>query len=274
MHANALSTVYADESGDQQRFVIAFVRIPTASITLPASEWDAEALNNDWIGWFEKVRAWRRLLKERHGIPVNRELKGSKLATGRNQYNGGKKPLYGQRAWDAYWDALQALSFLPDRSIFSVYATRGAALYGNRKLDAALYAAFQRIERQNQAQRERCIIFFDEGHSEYRSLYRKACVHFPTGSRLGGWGSGARSVNMPMISTIEDANFKDSKTSHFIQIADMVAYATLLKARGECGALSERESRNRRDAMHDAIPRNVLNTRVVTGGNDGIVRLT
>lgn len=273
MHANTLSSIYADESDDQQRFVLAFVRVPTASITLPASEWDAEALNNDWVGSFEKVRAWRKMLQEKHNIPVTKELKGSKLATGRNRYDGGKAPLYVIRAWNAYWDALQGLSFLPDRSIFSVYATRGTALYGNRKLDAALYAAFQRIERQNKADRDRCIIFFDEGHGEYRTLYRKACVHLPTGSRLGGWSSGP-SKNIPMISTIEDANFKDSRTSHFIQIADMVAYATLLKARFECNALSEMQSRNKLHLMHDAIPRTVLNTRVVTGGDDGIVRLT
>ncbi|MBZ0124292.1 MAG: DUF3800 domain-containing protein [Roseovarius sp.] len=254
--------------------MMAFVRVPTASIKLPATEWDAEALNNDWTGSFEKARAWRKMLKEKHNIPVTKELKGSKLTTGRNRYDGGKSALYGIKAWNAYWDALQGLSFLPDRSIFSVYATRGGALYGNRKLDAALYAAFQRIERQNKAERERCIIFFDEGHGEYRTLYRKACVHLPTGSRQGAWATGASTKNIPMISTIEDANFKDSRTSHFIQIADLVAYATLLKARHEHDALSEKQARNRLYLMHDAIPRNILNTRVVTGGNDGIVRIT
>lgn len=253
---------------------MAFVSVPTASISLPASEWDAESLDNDWQGYFEGARSWRRMLKEKYNIPISKELKGSKLATGRNRYDGGKRPLFGARAWNAYWDALQALSFLPDRSVFSVYATRNANLYGRRKLDAALYAAFQRIERQNQAARQRSIIFFDEGHGEYRSLFRKACVHLPTGSRLGRWDTGQHSRNIPMITTIEDANFKDSKTSHFIQIADMVAYATLLKARHEGSGLSEREHRNQLHRMHDAIPRNVLNTRVKTGGSDGIVRLT
>ncbi|WP_176954682.1 DUF3800 domain-containing protein [Albimonas donghaensis] len=268
-----MSTIYADESDDKQRFVLAFVSIPTASISLPSSEWDAEGLNDDWSAYFEKARTWRKALKEAHGIPLSKELKGSKLATGRNRYDRGRGALYGNRAWKAYRDALQGLSFLPDHSIFSVYATRDANLYGRRKLEASLYAAFQRIERQNKADRRRSMLFFDEGHGEYRTLYRKACVHLPTGSRLGAWSSGSLSKNIPMVSTIEDANFKDSKKSHFIQIADLIAYATLLKARHEGDALSERESRNELYKLHDAIPRNVLNARVVTSGTDGIVRL-
>jgi hypothetical protein len=235
MQPNTLCTIYADESDDKQRFVLAFVSIPTLGISLPASEWDAEALDDLWRGYFEKVRAWRRMLKESHNIPVAKELKGSKLATGRNSYDGGKGALYGVRAWKAYADALRSLSFLPDRSIFSIYTTRSASLYGHRKLEASLYAAFQRIERQNKSSRQRAMIFFDEGHSEYRGLYRKACVHLPTGSKAGSWSDGKSSKNIPMVSTIEDANFKDSKTSHFIQIADLVAYATLLKARHEGG---------------------------------------
>lgn len=274
MIAKSLSTIYADESDDQQRFVLAFVRVPTASIKLPTSEFDTEALKDEWDKYFQKVKLWRKMLKDKHSIPVNKELKGSKLATGRNRYKGGKEPLYGAAAWTAYWDALKGLEFLPDRSIFSIYATREAGLYGHRKLEASLYAAFQRIEKQNSADKERSLLFFDEGHGEYRVLYRKACVHLPTGSRLGGWASGSAAKNIPMSSTIEDANFKDSKQSHFIQIADLVAYATLLKARHECEALSERQSRNELYKFHDAIPKNVLNTRVVTGGTDGIVRLT
>ncbi|MBM9594468.1 DUF3800 domain-containing protein [Roseitranquillus sediminis] len=268
-HPTGLCTVYADESDDKQRFVLAFVSIPTLAMQSGPA---ASALADKWKNYFRAAKGWRAELKRTHNIPVSKELKGSKLATGRNRYDGGTAPLYGRRAIAAYSYALSQLNFLPPQSVFSVYATRDYNMYGHRKLEASLYAAFQRIQSQNSATGQHALIIFDEGHGEYRTLYRKACVHLPTGSSQGGW-VGQRSKNIPLTTTIKDANFKDSKTSHFIQIADLVAYATLVKARAELGALSDREKNLSVASLHDSIPRRVLNTKVKTGGTDGIDRL-
>ena len=269
----ALHTIYADESDDKQRFVMAFVSIPTVSLHAAPDTPRVSGLKDDWKSNFEQAKAWRAYLREKYGIPATKELKGSKLATGRNRYAGGHSPIFGRKAVAAYADALEKLAFLPDRSVFSVYATRDFKMYGYRKLEASLYAAFQRIQKQNQAEARVSQIFFDEGHAEYRKLFRKACVHLPTGSSRGEWERGQRSRNYPLTTTIKDANFKDSKGAIFIQIADLIAYATLLKARGEANALSEKERNLSLATLHDHIPRNVLNTRVVINGTDGIVRL-
>lgn len=268
-----VSTIYADESDDKTRFVLAFLNVPTADIVEPESEWDALRLSNLWDDNFNRVVIWRQYLRDKYGIPIAKELKGRKLAKGQNRYKKGKEPLYGPPAVRAYKDALGQLSFLPDQSIFSICATRGYNLYGYYKLEASLNAAFQRIETQNKKMGQRSLLMFDEGHGEYRTLFRKACRYLPTGSRMGHWTDGRSTVNKPLTTTIEDVNFKDSRQSHFIQIADLIAYATLLKVKAECGKLTEKESRLHLGTLHDAIPRNLLNTKVHTGGNDGIKRL-
>lgn len=274
MPPNSLATVYADESDDKSRFVIACITIPTLSISGPSSGPTGATVSDDWDRYYKAAKEWRAGLKRDFNIPVGKELKGSKLATGRNQYDEGKRALYGTRAIQAYKAALARLDFLPPSSAFSVCASRSYRMYGHRKLEASLHALLQRLEKQAKSQDALYQLFFDEGHNEYRRLYRKACVHLPTGSALGGWPGGGLSRSLPLQSTIKDANFKDSKFSHFVQIADIVAYATLLKARAERGALSPKEVRLGTGNLHDEIPRSILNTRVVRGGTDGIVRLT
>ncbi|MDE3081119.1 MAG: DUF3800 domain-containing protein, partial [Paracoccaceae bacterium] len=255
------------------RFVLAFVCVPAATIIEPEKEWHTPKLSRSWDEHFTAAVRWRKYLRDKHGIPIAKELKGRKLAKGENRYKEGKLPLYGPPAIQAYKDALKQLSFLPNRSIFSICATRGYQLYGHDKLEACLNAAFQRIETQNKLTGQTSLLMFDEGHGEYRTLFRKACRYLPTGSRTGSWADGRSTANKPLSTTIEDVNFKDSRQSHFIQIADMIAYATLLKVKSERGALTDKEKRLHLGTLHDAIPRNLLNTRVETGGRDGIKRL-
>jgi hypothetical protein len=269
----AHAVTYADESDDKQRFVLACVSVPVGVVEPATTAGGRPNISSQWQSYFGEAKAWRHALRDQFGIPVAKELKGSKLATGRNSYDMGKGPIYGRRAIEAYHFALSSLEFLPNSSVFSVYTASGYNIYGNRKLEASLYAMFQRLQRQMSEYRTKIFVFFDEGHHEYRTLFRRACVHLPTGSAQGAWAGGQKSKSIPMTCTIEDANFKDSRSSWFIQIADLVAYATLVKARGEMGSLSEKEIRLGSAALHDSIPRRILNTNVVRSGDDGIVRL-
>lgn len=257
---------YADESDDKKTCVISTVAIPTlgATIAQVPVEWDA---------YYEAAREWRAKLRDKFGIPVLKELKGSKLATGRNSYQPRKKRLYGERAVEAYAFALQSLDFLPSQSVFSVTCERGYQLYGYTRLEATLYATFQRMQRKCEGDKQAALVFFDEGHGEYRRLFRRAKRHLPTGSKQGAWADGSSSKSMPLTHMLKDANFKDSKQSLFIQIADLVAYATLEKRRGELGRQSEKERVLWLASLHDQIPRRVLNTRVDYNSSDGIKRL-
>lgn len=261
-----LTTFYADESDDKKTYVISAIAIPTLGATVA----DCPI---EWHNYLIKSQEWKADLRDKYGIPVRKELKGSKLATGRNAYQARGKRLHGVKAVQAYAHALRGLDFLPSGSVFSVTCERSRSLYGYTKLEAALYATFQRMQRKCEADKLAALIFFDEGHGEYRQLFRKAKKHLPTGSRQGDWGDGASSKSMPLINMLEDANFKDSKQSIFVQIADLVAYATLQKIRREQGRQSEREKELWFGSLHDQIPRRVLNKRVDALGSDGIKRL-
>lgn len=264
---NGLDTFYADESDDKYIFVLAVVRVPTLT---PG---DSGHLIS-WDDYYDQALEWRRQLKDEFGVPVKMELKGTKIAKGRNNYRNGKDRIYGRYAMRLYEGALQRLDFLPDKSVFSVYAVRSQSLYGHEKLEAALYALLQRVQRQCSGAQKSAMLFFDEGHPEYLALYRKARVYLPTGSNRGAWPSGQTSMNIPLTTAIEDANFKNSKQCHFTQIADLVAYATLTKARSELNRLSDRERELGLGTLHDAIPRRVLNPFVsMAGPRDGIKRI-
>ena len=261
-----LVTFYADESDDKKTYVLSCVAIPTlgASVAGVPIEWDA---------YFQNAQGWRRDLRDNFGIPVRKELKGSKLATGRNAYQPRGKRLYGERAVEAYAHALKGLDFLPSASVFSVTCERSYSLYGHSRLEAALYAMLQRMQVKCSKERNAALIFFDEGHGEYRRLFRKAKKHLPTGSKQGAWAGGASTKSLPLTHMLKDANFKDSKQSLFVQIADLVAYATLMKLRNEHGRLSEREEGLGVSSLHDQIPRRVLNVHVDGNSSDGIKRL-
>jgi hypothetical protein len=166
--------------------------------------------------------------------------------------------------------------FLPDASIITVRAQRGGrALYGATRLEAALHALFQRMRRQCEARRTNGLVFFDEGHEEYRKLYRRAQVRLPTGSAIAGagWGAGQTTRNLPLDMFTKDANNKVSKHCHFTQLADLVAYAAFLKLKSESGEMTDWQARYSLGNVYDAISSLKVNHQAAPRHPDGIVRL-
>lgn len=261
-----MDVFYIDESMDQHAFVMTAVAVPF--IRLVEGTWTIV-----WEDQFANVRDWRRRARVRHAIPVRKELKGSKLASGRGRFNQGKHQLPRARAARAYRALLADLDFLPDLSIITVVGTSGSNLYGHKKLEALLYALLQRMRTACDKTSRRGLVFFDEGHGEYRKLYRKARVFLPTGSSLGGWAPGQPSRNLPLDNFTKDANIKQSEHSFFIQVADIVGHAAFLKIKGEQGSLSNWQVTHQLGSLYDAVPTRVLNTKASRRDPQGIVRL-
>jgi hypothetical protein len=191
----------------------------------------------------------------------------------RGNYFKGKHNFQRPRAGAIYRGILSLINHIPDASILSAVAPRTSFLYGNERLEAALYALFQRMRLQCLARDVNAFVFFDQGHPEYRRLYRQAQDYLATGSSHGGWG-GAATRNMPLDMFLKDANEKNSKHCYFTQLADLIAFAALLKIRSERNSLAPWQADLNYGNIYDSIPTRYINTQASnTPPRDGIVRL-
>lgn len=264
--SGGMDVFYIDESMDHDVFAMSAVAIPF--LRNVEGTWTVA-----WDDQYANIRDWRREAKNHLGIPVNKELKGSKLSSGRSRYKDGKHQFGRLEANHAYRRLLASLEFLPELSIISITGTRSSNLYGHTKLEALLYALLQRMRTACSKQERTGLVFFDEGHGEYRKLFRRAQVHLPTGSSRGGWESGEFSKNLPLDNFTKDGNTKDSRYSHYIQLADLVSYAAFLKRRAEINTLSTWQKDLDLGKIYDAIPMRVLNTKANMRDPQGFVRL-
>jgi hypothetical protein len=257
---------YVDESMDASVFTISSLAIPF--LRLVDGTWTFV-----WEDQFKNIRDWRRRISKSHGLPVRKELKGQKLASGRGRYHLGKHQFTRRQAAKIYRDLLSDTDFLPDNSVITVVGTRSSNLYGHSRLEALVVALLQRLRRACVANQRTGLIFFDEGHGEYRKLYRKAKAYLPTGSDRGGWADGKLSKNLPLDNFTKDANIKESEHSFFIQLADLVSYAAFLKVKGETESLSEWQAALDLGRLYQTVPVRVLNTSASRADPLGIVRL-
>lgn len=252
-----LDLFYIDESNDASNYIVTAVAVPFLRPTSTSFE-------IVWDKYLHGSQDWRRRLASGHKIPTRHELHGSKLAKRRGNFKYGKRQFSQSEAEAAYLFALSELDFLPPGSIMSVTGRRGRSMYGEERLLRVMHALFQRMRMQCRGRNVNAMVFFDEGHPEYRSLYRKAKRYLLTGDGKGS------AINRPLDMFIKDGNWKDSKFCNFTQIADLISYSVLHKMRVEAGSTS--------DAMpsiasaYDSIPPSLLNKRV-SSDRDGIVRL-
>lgn len=264
--SGGIDIYYVDESTDRDFMVMSAIGIPF--MRQVAGEWTVV-----WEDHFREAHQWRRWLSKEHGIPLAKELKGSKLLSGRGRYLRGKHQIQPSVAIQVYRQMLYYLDFLPERSIISVVGQPSSTLYGHGRLEAVLYALLQRMRTACAKTHRLGMVFFDEGHGEYRKLYRKARVFLPTGSNQGGWGDGKRSKSLPLANFIKDANVKESEHSFYTQLADIVSFACLLKIRGEQTKLTPWQAAVNAETLYDEIPAAALNDRASTTDPQGIVRL-
>ena len=262
-----LDVWYIDESTDPEFFAMSAISVPFL-----------RCLNGTWtLVWEEhyaRIREMRRDLQAAHGIPVRKELKASKLVAGRGRYSRGANQLSPSAGTAAVRWILSRTDFLQPMSIISVCARRSSTLFGHSRLEATLFALLQRMRTASQRANRNGLVFFDEGHDEYRKMYRRARIFLPTGSALGTWSEGRAARNLPLSNFTKDANFKQSAHCFFTQLADLLSFAVLSRVRHEAGALPLPQVPLQTHTLYDAIPRSGLNLRASSADPiRGIVRL-
>lgn len=232
---------YVDESYDANKFCLSAIGIR----------------HTDWRDCFSRVREHRTHLKQDFGIFMRKELHSRDFVTGRGRVS---RQVIGKHDRSRIFEGLLRLvAQLPNVMIINVcLETKGRSdveldawdrllnriertmlnleqkeLPLRRSLTDEVMAKAPGIrlneidERLNQY-KPSALIVSDEGReNEITRALRKMSVFNPIPSRLGGWGGGWKTKNIPIQRVIEDPIFKQSHKSYFIQLADAVAYALL-----------------------------------------------
>ncbi|MFI5716089.1 DUF3800 domain-containing protein [Nocardia sp. NPDC051750] len=193
---------------------------------------DSGAEGTGWIvyGWVEcspsewrrALRAWlelRKRLYADHGVPPSQELHSTKFINGRHRISTNLP----QTQWKTLGRAvavscLEAIRDCPDIRVGAVYrrtTARGRAYYQEK---AATYTALVRRWDAELAATGSFGVVNMDGNGTDRSYF-----------------NAHRDLKLDTRHIIEDPMFHDSKTSQWIQAADLVAYAAYIQLNPHSG---------------------------------------
>lgn len=242
MSVGAFSTwiYYIDESYDASKFCLTALGLKVAT----------------WRVAFEAVREYRRQMKASDGVWLRTEIHARDLTRGRGELGPGTVGKW--RRSRIFYELLELTASLPDVHLVNICVDRAGR--SDPQLDAwdRLLNRLNRLadgrNRQENALRRKlmadirprvsadvcdkleqrlvpysahALIIADLGHEqEIVRLRRKLSVVNFIPSRFGSWGT-ASAKNIPLTHLVEDALFRDSRHSLFIQLADCVAFALL-----------------------------------------------
>jgi hypothetical protein len=238
---------YIDESHDDEKFCLVALGFRIGA----------------WREAIEKVKAFRRDLRKSDGVGTHREIHARDLVSGRGTLAVDKKgqriPISNRRRVEIYTDLLRLTSELPSIHVFNVcldckgrrdaeldawdrllnrlqrtavarnrseHRVRGSILGMLKKVVPE--KVYDKIALRAAPYTAHVIIIADEGRQrEIAKMRRKMGVVNYIPSQHGGWGGGASTKNIPLENFVEDALFRDSAQSYFIQLADCAAFALL-----------------------------------------------
>lgn len=262
LRSGGMDIFYVDESHDSTLYAVTAIAIPFLRKV-------ADAWSIVWPDYLQAAQAWRRRISKELHIPLNKELHGTKLVSGRGNFLYGNRQFTRSQAVEVYESILEWINFIPDASIMTVIGRRGSQMYGHERLERSMYALFQRMRKQCLARDVNAMTFFDQGHPEYRRLYRRARVNLPTGSMFD-----MVTTNMPLDMFVKDANEKASHECLFTQTADLIAYSALALRRYELGVLDADQKAYGLQGLYAQVPTRIINTKAsLSYPRDGIVRL-
>lgn len=153
MLPGGIDIFYIDESHDQKNYVVTALTIPMVR------PWEG-GYQIAWRDHFDAFRQWRKQIAKDLEIPASKELHGVKLASGRGNFFKGKHNYSKAKASSIYRDILSSMAHLPAESVLSASSTRSDNLYGSARLEAAMYALFQRMRTQCSVRKVNAIVFF------------------------------------------------------------------------------------------------------------------
>lgn len=192
--------VYVDDSYEKPAQIYSAIAVPA----------------NQWRVYFSRLKEWRRQLKETDGILVTKEFHATDFAAGRGRL--GPQIVGKYRRSRIFREALSLLNGMEGLRIFNVIR--------NDHPEWALERLLTRIHKTMETWGSHALMIFDEGkEAEITRLLRKMGVYNPVPVYVAPGVTETRNLAVDRI--IEDAVFKRSDRSYFIQMADFVAYSLL-----------------------------------------------
>jgi hypothetical protein len=207
---------YFDESGDA-----GYVKSPTRTFTLSC----LLVHDSQWLAALDKCIAFRRYLKAQFGVPVRAELKAAWLIHNQRDIKAANLPF--QARMSVYRAALRFQRKTKLFRAFSVLVDK-EKVASPSKVDPRANAwefAIQRLERFGSANKENIHVVPDDGHSEFIRKTLRAMRRFSNVPSAYGQGTLDRKAK----NILEDPSDRKSRESHFIQLCDLNAYASVRK---------------------------------------------
>lgn len=172
-----------------------------------------------WMHFYKCLKNTRTQLKREYGIYTNKEFHAWKFLSGRGKLS--EKFINKQTRCEIFNRYMVYLSR------HRIHIINGIAPIS--KEDWLFERLMNRINKTMESWDEKALVICDQGkENEYTKLTRKMKVINRIPSDRGVWkDTGKASKNIPVEHIIEDPQFKDSKTSYLIQMADFVAFSFL-----------------------------------------------
>ncbi|MGE0542268.1 MAG: DUF3800 domain-containing protein [Dehalococcoidia bacterium] len=240
--------IYIDESFNTHRSVVSAIGITDSA----------------WNEVFAIVKAWRKTLRDQHGIRLAKELHAQPLLAGKGQLGPRVVPRY-TRA-QIFKEGLEILAACgPDKVwVINVCLT---GVPGFDTLSLATERLLNRIQRCLLDRGRYGVLFFDAARErQTRRLMRKLRVYNPIPSAYGSWPEGL-TKNITTDRILRDPVFVNSHEDYFVQLADFVAHALLKREEPP----SDRVLRYRLHEAFEALDP-ILNKRASRKDPLGIVR--
>jgi hypothetical protein len=221
--------MYVDESGDPGIYDLAkpaHLRSTPyyilSGFIIPAEE---------WRNYLTAFLNFRRYVKTRYGFPVRAELHGTELINARKRT---PHRLIGSRRKRValYRQTLEQICMvMPSAKVINVHLDKEHPKYPYTPSPETIQnLAWERLlERYDLYLKKNCanslgLIFADETNEiRVRRLVRQVRVHHYAGSHFGG------SYSTPLNNIVEDPIMRQSASSYFVQIADLISHSLYQK---------------------------------------------
>lgn len=209
----SLYIIYIDDSGQIDENNPANSSYIFSAIAVPYQKWN-EA--------FERIKDWRKHLRDVHGIPVTYEMHAHKFISGRGSM-GSLQQISRHKRAQIFHTSFKVTEWLTGLGV------RSFNVCHKGPQDRAFERLLNRINRTMDSWDSSAMLICDEGKEhQYTRMVRRMKVFNHIPSNQGAWAStGSSTKNIPLDRIIEDPIFKNSAASYFVQQADLMAYGLL-----------------------------------------------